>query len=119
MAHRRDFISLREFNALTRHGIEEIVRAYNLADADTMPLEEWVKMFFLMRQIPDSDKFFPSGKWVTIQSLESKIDEWAKGVADTFFSKINVKECEECGKFIADTPSKLCPGCQAYKEHQQ
>lgn len=27
--------------------------------------------------------------------------------------------CEGCGKDWADLPSKLCPGCQAYKEHQK
>ncbi len=25
--------------------------------------------------------------------------------------------CEECFKYYSDPPSKLCPGCQAYKEH--
>ncbi len=27
--------------------------------------------------------------------------------------------CEECGVNRADPPSRLCPGCQAYREHQQ
>lgn len=27
--------------------------------------------------------------------------------------------CEECDKFRSDPPSKLCPGCQAYWEHQR
>lgn len=27
--------------------------------------------------------------------------------------------CDECGENYADPPSKLCPGCQAYREHQQ
>jgi Holliday junction resolvase len=26
--------------------------------------------------------------------------------------------CEGCGASRADPPSKLCPGCQAYREHQ-
>lgn len=25
--------------------------------------------------------------------------------------------CEACGKNAADPPSKLCPGCEAYKDH--
>lgn len=29
------------------------------------------------------------------------------------------KMCDECGVNRADPPSKLCPGCQAYKEHTQ
>lgn len=35
--------------------------------------------------------------------------------------KINAKRpklCDECGIYRADPPSKLCPGCQAYREHQ-
>ena len=26
--------------------------------------------------------------------------------------------CAECGKYYADPPSRLCPGCEAYQEHQ-
>lgn len=26
--------------------------------------------------------------------------------------------CEDCGKNLADKPSKRCPGCEAYREHQ-
>ena len=25
--------------------------------------------------------------------------------------------CEDCGKYPSDPPSKLCPGCEAYKDH--
>ena len=27
-------------------------------------------------------------------------------------------KCAECDRYYADPPSKLCPGCQAYREHQ-
>lgn len=27
--------------------------------------------------------------------------------------------CEECGVYPADLPSKICPGCEAYQEHQR
>lgn len=27
-------------------------------------------------------------------------------------------KCIECGNNYADFPSKLCPGCEAYREHQ-
>jgi hypothetical protein len=30
-----------------------------------------------------------------------------------------VEVCIECGKYAADLPSKLCPGCDAYREHQR
>lgn len=29
----------------------------------------------------------------------------------------NEKVCEECGQYPADAPSKLCCGCNAYKDH--
>jgi rubrerythrin len=28
-------------------------------------------------------------------------------------------KCDDCGINYADPPSKLCPGCQAYQEHQR
>ena len=28
-------------------------------------------------------------------------------------------KCSGCDSNYADYPSKLCPGCQAYKDHQQ
>jgi len=27
--------------------------------------------------------------------------------------------CEECGVYRSDPPSKLCVGCEAYREHQR
>lgn len=29
------------------------------------------------------------------------------------------KKCEECGFYLADPPSRLCPACEAYQEHQR
>jgi hypothetical protein len=29
------------------------------------------------------------------------------------------KLCDDCGKNLADYPSRLCPGCEAYLEHQR
>jgi hypothetical protein len=34
-------------------------------------------------------------------------------------SRIRAPLCLDCGKNRADPPSRLCPGCQAYREHQQ
>ena len=28
------------------------------------------------------------------------------------------QRCEDCNIYLADWPSRLCPGCEAYKEHQ-
>ena len=27
--------------------------------------------------------------------------------------------CDGCGVHLSDPPSRLCPGCEAYREHQQ
>jgi hypothetical protein len=27
------------------------------------------------------------------------------------------QRCVECGIYLADPPSRLCPGCEAYREH--
>ena len=32
--------------------------------------------------------------------------------------RIRRKRCEECGINWADPPSRICPGCEAYREHQ-
>lgn len=29
------------------------------------------------------------------------------------------RECEGCGQNTADPPGRLCPGCEAYQEHQR
>lgn len=31
--------------------------------------------------------------------------------------EVRIRPCEDCGRFAADPPSKLCPGCEAYREH--
>jgi hypothetical protein len=28
------------------------------------------------------------------------------------------RRCADCGLHYADPPSRLCPGCEAYREHQ-
>ena len=32
---------------------------------------------------------------------------------------IALELCADCGMCQADPPSKLCPGCEAYQEHQR
>ncbi len=87
---KRDGILLREFLVATRDGFENIATAYDLAINSSLPSEwagffnslpsEWAGFFFLLREVPDTPEFFPSGKWATIQALEEKLTEWAKGV---------------------------------------
>jgi hypothetical protein len=33
--------------------------------------------------------------------------------------RLRAKRCIECGTNFADPPSRLCPGCEAYWEHQR
>jgi hypothetical protein len=39
-------------------------------------------------------------------------------LADEQSAPTQRRKCEECGKNYADHPSRLCPGCEAYQEHQ-
>ena len=42
---------------------------------------------------------------------------WYKDV--NYSSPFPLLRCEGCNTNYADSPSTLCPGCQAYREHQQ
>jgi len=53
--------------------------------------------------------------------MDDKIEEAKREYHDNLTQTTKTKrpkKCEGCGKNYADPPSKLCPGCQAYKEHQ-
>ena len=45
-----------------------------------------------------------------------------EGAVERIIHRLNVEEiakpCGECGVILADFPSTLCPGCEAYQEHQ-
>jgi hypothetical protein len=32
---------------------------------------------------------------------------------------MRAQRCVECGRYLADPPSRLCPGCEAYQGHQR
>jgi hypothetical protein len=51
--------------------------------------------------------------WAHFDELKLRL-KW--GPAPTTMEK--KMPCDECGVNLRDPPSKLCPGCQAYKEHQ-
>lgn len=40
-------------------------------------LESWALLFFQLRQAEDKPEWFPSGKWATIQHLETMLNEAA------------------------------------------
>ena len=43
----------------------------------------------------------------------------AYGIETNACDKCRGIKCEECGINYADPPSKLCPGCEAYRGHQR
>jgi hypothetical protein len=49
----------------------------------------------------------------------AQINELEKKIAylEGALSIILYAVCEDCGKYAADYPSKLCPGCEAYQAH--
>ena len=47
--------------------------------------------------------------------LTKEMDEaLARAVIEAMYA---IPVCEECGVYRADPPSKICVGCQAYREH--
>jgi len=75
----RDGVSLKEFLPATRDGLQLVAKNYALPDLEYLNEPgDWASFFFVLREVPDNEAFFPSGKWATIQSLESKLIEWAK-----------------------------------------
>jgi hypothetical protein len=43
-----------------------------------LSIESWATIFFLLRAMPDDATVFASGKWATMQYLESLLDTWAR-----------------------------------------
>jgi hypothetical protein len=50
----------------------------------------------------------------------SIVHEWVRTLTDHLAAVARVHEtrrlCEECGKYPADEPSRLCPGCEAEQD---
>ena len=66
--------------------------------------------------------------WIDSGSAEARVILEARNIADALIEGAKNTEqqvqpdnlskmCEECGQYPADSPSKLCCGCDAYKEH--
>lgn len=45
-----------------------------------MPRMAW--LWFILRELPDSERLFPHGKWATIQSIESQLCPAARARAE-------------------------------------
>jgi len=48
---------------------------------------------------------------------QADLDEWRAAQIAQAVREHRRRRCEDCGKNWADPPSKLCPGCEAYREH--
>ncbi len=59
----------------TADALDELVGHVGTVNVD-LPTMAW--LFFVLREMPDSDVRFPHGKWATIQHIEAQLVELAK-----------------------------------------
>ena len=56
--------------------IEDICYDYDLGDLRAYMSPEWVSwLAWILRCIPDNDKYFPRGKWATIQRIQGWLEK--------------------------------------------
>lgn len=73
---KRDCILTSDFLALTRQGLRRFLEDHDGDDGRlNAPIESWAFLFFQLREAEDKPEWFPSGKWATIQHLESLLIE--------------------------------------------
>lgn len=78
MPHKRDMIHSGDFLPVTRQGIKRFCEDHGLEGVyESGSLEHWALLFFKLRAAEDREEWFPSGKWATIQRLESLLEEAA------------------------------------------
>lgn len=115
-----------------------------MADKPTLtPPREWLKQLHNMcgpgrmcgyvRGIPDDIWFVDWIRHIQQDATKAALSEKEKRDRDMLLSGTGIMKdgkhipahsirymmCSECEKYPCDPPSKLCPGCQAYREHQQ
>lgn len=79
MSEKRDTILKCDFLPLTIQGLRRFLEDHDGDDGRlNAPIESWAFLFFILREAQDKPEWFPSGKWVTIQRLESLLVEAAK-----------------------------------------
>ena len=64
----------------TRRFLDNLMAEYLFKPLeDWMPTERICFLIFFLRNLPDDkDKYFPNGKWATIQYLESLVEDQIK-----------------------------------------
>lgn len=65
------------------------------------------------------DAEYLAGRAAYLTSSKAFDDAEAAEAAEAAEDERVAKKCDDCGKNWADPPSRLCPGCQAYQEHQR
>jgi predicted Zn-ribbon and HTH transcriptional regulator len=51
--------------------------------------------------------------------MESDVGQLARELHERGEAMRKPPLCADCGERQSDPPSKLCPGCEAYREHQR
>jgi hypothetical protein len=85
----------------------------------------WIAVSFKSNERPWNGTYRPPNQ----PGDDADAIDWACGMRDNlpdyvvtlYRGAINIplpEQCSECGINTADPPSSLCPGCQAYKDHQ-
>ena len=75
----RDSILESDFNRQTIYGLRNFLQDHDGHDSRlNAPVESWAFLYFQLREAEDKGTYFPSGKWATIQRLESLLMECAK-----------------------------------------
>jgi hypothetical protein len=63
-------------------------------------------------------KHYAPGRWV-VNGLTRPVLQDGGKLARSALSLSRPVRCEGCDQNYADPPSKMCPGCQAYRDHQR
>ena len=84
-------------------------------------IPEWAHDFLIDKlDNPRGAKLVHVGSAETCPAFAMKIEERPAGPLGDMVTKTPPSlACDECGIYPADAPSRLCPGCAAYKEHTQ
>ena len=74
----RDRIDCIELSAKTADALDELVCPVACVNVD-LPSMAWLSL--VCRHLPDEERYFPKGKWATLQHIDSQLDAAALGAA--------------------------------------
>lgn len=82
-------INLSELHPKTRHGLQAIFESLDrqdLIDRMWLGLDQAGEVFFLLRALEDKPEWFPTGKWATLQRLETLCERAAQACIEDYQS---------------------------------